>query len=37
MTSIDVNGATAITAGQNFHLIINSVSSSDWFEADAEL
>jgi hypothetical protein len=37
VTSIDVNGATALTAGQNFHLIINSVSSSDWFEASAEL
>ena len=35
--SIDVNGGTAITAGQNCHVIVNSISASDWFDASAEL
>jgi hypothetical protein len=35
--SIDINGGTGLTAGQNCHAIINSVSASDWFDASAEL
>ena len=37
MTSIDVSGGSAITAGVACHVLFSTTSASDWFEAVAEL